>query len=206
MRAAWAFVVALDLQDILKPGDSKIGSAASVEPTLMVTLWLWATTEGVGSARHLEKLCSEDLAYRWLCGGVANDHNTLRQFRVEHGDALDRLLACGLATLVENGLINLELLSPAALEAQGSTGASLARRRLQAVAAAARIEELHTVLDRDDPIADERYNRAVRGRIAQQQQVRVNAALAQMKEPFTNTAEEEQAAGVGTVEGAIVGG
>jgi transposase len=184
VRSAWAFVVALDLQDILKPGDAKIGTAASVAATLMVTLWLWATTEGVGSARHLEKLCSEDLAYRWLCGGVTIDHNTLRQFRVEHGDALNKLLACGLATLVENGLTNLELLSPAALKTNGLAGASLARRRrrLKALMAAARtrIEELHRVLDRDDPTADARHDRAAPWQ--RQQGVRVKAALEQAKD------------------------
>jgi transposase len=184
VRSAWAFVVALDLQDILKPGDAKIGTAASVAATLMVTLWLWATTEGVGSARHLEKLCSEDLAYRWLCGGVTIDHNTLREFRVQHSDQLNTLLACGLATLVENGAINLELLSPDALKANGLAGASLPRRRrrLTALMAAARtrIEELHRVLDRDDPVADARHDRAAPWR--RQQGTRVTAALEQAKE------------------------
>jgi hypothetical protein len=40
---------------------------------------------------------------------------------------------------------------------------------------------LRTELDRDDPIGDERHARAARGHTAQQQGVRVNAALAQMK-------------------------
>ena len=79
-----------------------------------------------------------------------------------HGDALDGLLARGLAALVEEGAINLELVSPDALKAQALTGASLARRRrrlkAQAVAAAARVQELRTALDRDDPIADERHD------------------------------------------------
>ena len=94
----------------------------------MVALWLWATAEGVGSARQLERLCTEHLAYRWLCGGVAIDHQTLREFRLMHGDALDGLLARSLAALVEEGVINLELVSPDALKAQALTGASLARR------------------------------------------------------------------------------
>jgi len=101
------------------------------------------------------------------------------------GDALDGLLARGLAALVEEGAINLELVPRDALKAQALTGASLGRRRrrLQALAAAAasRVQELRTALDRDDPIADERHARAARGHTAQQEGVRVNAALAQMK-------------------------
>jgi len=46
-------------------------------PALMVALWLWATAEGVGSARQLERLCAEHLAYRLLCGGVEIDHRAL---------------------------------------------------------------------------------------------------------------------------------
>ena len=158
---------ALDLQDVLGLGDTKAAPPAPVEPALMVALWLWATAEGVGSARQLEKLCAEHLAYRWLCGGVAIDHQTLREFRLMHGDALDGLLARGLAALVEEGAIDLELVSPDALKAQALTGASLARRRrrlkARAVAAAAHVQELRTALDRDDPVADERHDRAARG-------------------------------------------
>jgi len=186
VRAVWTFAEKLDLQDELKPGDTKVVSPASVQPALIVALWLWATAEGVGSARQLEKLCAEHLAYRWLCGGVAIDHAALREFRLMHGDALDGLLARGLAVLVEEGAMNLELVPRDALKAQALTGASLGRRRRRlqalAVAAASRVQELRAALDRDDPIADERHARAARGRTAQQEGLRVDAALAQMKE------------------------
>jgi transposase len=195
VRAVWTFAEKLDLQDELKPGDTKVVSPASVQPALMVALWLWATAEGVGSARQLERLCTEQLAYRWLCGGVEIDHQTLREFRLMDGDALDGLLARGLAVLVEERAINLELVSLEALKAQVLTGASLGRRRRRlqalAVAAAARVQELRTALDRDDPIADERHARTARGRTAQQQAVRVSAALAQIKKlSRTDTAKK----------------
>ena len=89
---------------------------------LTLALWLWATAAGVGSARQLEKLCAEHLAYRWLCGGVEIDRQTLREFRVLHGDALDALLARGLAALVEEGMIDLVLVSPRCPEGAGVNG------------------------------------------------------------------------------------
>ena len=55
---------------------------AAVDPKLMVALWLWATADGIGSARHLEKRCTEHLAYRWLCGGIEIGHQALRDFRL----------------------------------------------------------------------------------------------------------------------------
>ena len=79
VRAVWAFAEALDLQDVL---EATGGASCRVEPALMVALWLWATAEGIGSARQLEKLCAEHLAYRWLCGGVEIDRQTLREFRL----------------------------------------------------------------------------------------------------------------------------
>jgi len=188
VRIVWAFADALDLQDLLRPGETTVASPAHTQPALLVALWLWATLEGVGSARQLAKLCVENLSYRWLCGGVQIDHQMLRDFRLMHGNMLDRLLAHSVAALVQQGVLNLELLSPGALKSQTETDAGLAHRRQRlkvlAVAAAARVQELRTVLDRDDSIADERHNRSAHRRISQQQGARVNAALAQMKNLF----------------------
>ena len=64
--------------------------------------WFWGETlEGIGGARHLARLCEQQHAYRWLCGGVAVDQATLRSFRGEPGGATDRLLASSLAALVK---------------------------------------------------------------------------------------------------------
>ena len=188
VRVVWAFADALDFQELLRPGETTVASPAHTQPALMVALWLWATSEGVGSARQLAKLCVESLSYRWLCGGVQIDHQMLRDFRLIHGNPLDRLLERGLVALVQEGALHLELLSPGAPKGQRLTGASLARRRgrlkAMAIAAAARVQEFRAVLDRNDPIADERHNRSTSWRISQQRGARVNAALAQMKKPY----------------------
>ena len=185
MRAVWAFAEALDLRDVVPDAAASPGRVA---PALMVALWLWASLEGVGSARQLQRLCAEQIPYRWLCGGVEIDSQTLTEFRVLYGDAFDALLARGLAALVEEGAIDLELVAPDALKAQALTGASSARRRRRfealVAAAAKRVDALREALDRDDPVADKRHNRAARWRATQQQGARVNAALMRMKEPF----------------------
>ena len=185
VRTVWAFAESLDLSELIRSDGTSAAPPAAVEPALMVALWLWATVEGIGSARQLEKLCTENLAFRWLLGGVAIDRQTLRQFRLLHGEALDGLLARSLAAFVEEGVIDVELISPEVLKAQALTGASLTRRRRRlkalAVTAAARVHELRPALDRDDPVADERHDRAARWRTAQRQGARVNAALAQIE-------------------------
>jgi hypothetical protein len=44
--------------------------------------WLYATCEGVGSARALDRLCDEHDAYRWICGGVGVNYHTPADSRV----------------------------------------------------------------------------------------------------------------------------
>jgi len=44
---------------------------AAADPRLLVALWMYATSQGVTSARELDRLCVRDLAYIWLCGGVS---------------------------------------------------------------------------------------------------------------------------------------
>ena len=186
VRSVWAIAEGFDLEDVIAKGEA-MAALPPVEPALMVALWLWAASEGVGSARQLERLCTAHIACRWLCGGVDIDSQTLREFRVLHEDALEGILARGLAALVEERVVDLELLSPDALKAQKLRGTSLVRRRrrLQALelAAAAWVRDLRMALDRDDPVADERHNRA-RWLTARRQAARVNATLAQMKKPL----------------------
>ena len=53
----------------------------------------------------------EHLAYRWLCGGVSMNYHTLSDFRIAHTTVLDRLLANGVASLVQAGLVQLDTLA-----------------------------------------------------------------------------------------------
>lgn len=74
----------------------------------MLALWLFANSEGVGSARLLERLCDRDAPYRWICGGVPVNHHTLSDFRVKQGKKLDGLLTQTLAALMKQGVLQLK--------------------------------------------------------------------------------------------------
>src|SRR5262245_31560204 len=94
-RDVRAFAATLDLTDLLDSVRSLEGKAGrpAIDPRLLLELWLFATAQGVASARQLAELCQEHLAYRWLCGGVPVEYRTLSDFRTGHGELLDRLLA-----------------------------------------------------------------------------------------------------------------
>jgi len=57
---------------------------------LLLALWLYATVEGVGSARALDRLCESHDAYRWLCGGVSVNYHSLSDFRTADPELLER--------------------------------------------------------------------------------------------------------------------
>jgi transposase len=43
----------------------------------------------VGSARELDRLCRDHVAYQWLCGGVSLNHHTRSDFGTAHAEWLD---------------------------------------------------------------------------------------------------------------------
>ena len=94
VRVVWAFVERQDLsalyERILATQD-RPGHPA-IAPELLVALWLNATLDAVGSAREVARRCTDDVAYRWLCGGVSVNYHTLSDFRVDH-DLLTRDVA-----------------------------------------------------------------------------------------------------------------
>ncbi len=124
MRAVWGFVQALDLAALHEAVKAREGvpGQAPPAPELMMALWLWATVDGVGSGRQLARLCEQHLAYRWLCGGVSMNDHTLSDFRVAHAAVLDRLLAGGVAALVNEGLVTLEVLAQDGLKVRAAAG------------------------------------------------------------------------------------
>jgi transposase len=78
-RLVWEFVEGLDLGPLYGEIKAVEGHAGrpSIDPAILMSLWLYATLEGVGSARALERLCEQHDAYRWICGGVSVNYHTL---------------------------------------------------------------------------------------------------------------------------------
>jgi len=126
VRLIWSYVEELDLSELenrIKARGDRPGHPAT-SPRLLLALWLSATSEGVGSARALERLCESHDAYRWLCGGVSVNYHLLADFRVGCADLLDRLLSEHLAALAKAGLVNLETLAQDGVRVRASAGAA----------------------------------------------------------------------------------
>src|ERR1700736_5496407 len=130
VRVIWSYVEGLDLsalEERIKAREHSPGHPP-ISPRLLLALWLYATSDGVGSARALERLCESHDVYRWLCGGVSVNYHTLADFRVGCADLLDRLLAEHLAALAKTGLVDLDTLAQDGVRIRASAGAASFRR------------------------------------------------------------------------------
>jgi transposase len=108
-RSVWAVVERWDLSAflaIVAARGERPGRAAT-DPKVLIGLWLFAYTQGVGRGRELDRLCDAHDAYRWLAGGVSLNYHTINDFRVDHEQALDGLLTQMLATLTAGGEVRI---------------------------------------------------------------------------------------------------
>lgn len=177
-RIIWAMVEQLDLSAFYATIRAVEGAAGhpAIDPTILLALWLYATADGVGSARELDRLCREHVAYQWLCGGVSVNYHTLADFRVAHERELDAVLTRSVASLMAEGLVTLERTAQDGIRVRASAGSASFRRRERLeqfrVEAQAQVEHLKTQADdaRRTPRQTAAQARAARERLARVQQ------------------------------------
>ena len=186
-RVVWAFVQGLDLgefYDRIKARDAVAGRPAS-DPEVVLAVWLYATVEGIGAARAIDRLCQQHAAYRWLCGGVPINHDLLATFRRENAALLDRLLTQTITGLVAEKLISLEELAidGTKVRACAGRGSMSKRRRLEKIekAVAERVAALKSELEQD-PAEPERRRKQCALQAAEERARRVERAQRKLAE------------------------
>jgi transposase len=186
-RVIWRYVERLDLsmlEDAIGAREHTPGQAPA-SPRLLLALWLYATSQGVGSARALERLCTSHDGYRWLCGGVSVNYHGLADFRSGHGELLDRLLTHNIAALMEDKLIEFAEVVQDGVRVRAGAGASSFRRRQSLHKHLKKARRLVEYLKREideDPDASNRRIKAAQERAAREREERVTAALDKLAE------------------------
>lgn len=210
-RAVWQYVEGLDLTPLYDPIRATDGHAGrpATDPRLLLALWLYATIDGVGSARAVARLCEEHVAYQWLCGGVPVNPHTLADFRTAHVAYLDTLLTHSVATLMAEGLVTLQRVAQDGMRVRASAGAGSFRRRATLerclTEAEAQVRALRGELEAD-PAATSQRQHAARARAARARAARVAQALAQLpqleakKKPPPAPTEDKAQARVSTTD------
>lgn len=179
-RAVWQVLETLDLAAFyaqIKATLTRPGHPA-IDPRILLALWVYATAQGIGSARRLAELCASHDAYRWLCGGVSVNYHTLSDFRTSHPSELDRILTQILTILLHADLVTLEVVAHDGIRVRASAGSSSFRRRqtIEECQAQASTQVARVAREREDGViggsaqhekAQERAHRERTDRIAE---------------------------------------
>lgn len=185
-RAIWRVLEGMELARFYTPIKAREGSAGrnATDPRMLLTLWLYGLSEGVNSARELERLCQAHAAYRWICGGVSVNYHTLSDFRTESGAALDELMSQVLAVLMHKRLLKLYRVAQDGTRVRASAGAASFRRKRTLERclkeARAHLAALARAAEQQNSAATARVE-AARQRAAREQAQRVEQALDELE-------------------------
>lgn len=184
-RAIWSVIEKLDLSALYAQIEARgeIAGASAIDPKILLGLWVFATSEGEGSAREIQRLTELHAAYRWICGGVAVGYHTLSDFRSQQAHVIDGLITQILALLMQQNLVELSRVAQDGTRVRADAGASSFRREqtLQTLMQEARAHLEEVTKQASDPAISAR-RAAARKRGAAERLARLEAALKQIPE------------------------
>lgn len=184
-RLLWDVTGTLDLSRFLvgiKAVEGSVGRKV-LSPRMKLTLWLYAVSQGIGSAREIARLVLTDSAYRWIVGNLEVKHDTLSGFRRCQGVALDGLMTDILAALLHKGLLSLDVVAQDGMRVRACATAPSFRTcgSLEACRAQAALHLKAVLAEADDPEVSGRC-RVAREAAARDFQRRVEEAISTVNE------------------------
>jgi len=181
VRSIWALVGRLDLRRYHEQIAAVEGIAGRehTDPQLLISLWLYAYSRGISSARELARQCEYEPGCQWLCGMQPVSHRTLSGFRSDNKAGLDDLFAQVLGMLSAEGLITLERVTLNGTKIKANAGGNTFRRREKIAAhlatACEQVRILNAQAENEEKLA--KRQAAARRRAARQRASRLEAAL-----------------------------
>jgi len=164
VRAIWELVGQVDLEPFYEGIGAVEGKAGRPvwDPQVLMSLWVYAYSQGVSSAREISDLCLYHPGYQWLTALEVVNHHTLSDFRVEHGEALDLLFIEVLGVLSHQGLVTLKRVMQDGTKVKASASDKSFRRKatLEKHLEMARQQ----VVQMGDPRSEELSQRVVKAR------------------------------------------
>lgn len=195
-RLFWRVVETLNLEAFTRKAKAIEGRAGRrlLSTRMLLTLWLYGISIGVGSAREIARRIQTDTAFRWIVGDQKVGHSKLSEFRASHRDALDQLFTHVLATLLYRELISLDLVAQDGTRVRASASSTSFRRvdSLENCREQAKLHVKAVLADADDPEATARENRA-RIAAARDYERRVDAAIETVHELLASGRENARA-------------
>jgi hypothetical protein len=127
----------------------------------MVKLLIYGYCTGQRSSRGIEKRCWDDVAFRYLAGGVAPDYRSIARFRRRHLKALEGLFLQALRLCQRAGMVRLGkvALDGTKLRANASRHKAMSYKRMveRETQLEAEIDRMLAEAERQDAAEDERF-------------------------------------------------
>lgn len=149
-------------------------------PDVLLSLWLLATLEGVGSARALDRRCRRDMPYMWICGEVSVNYHSLSDFRVQSGDFLDELLTDTVTAMIHSNVISYETIAQDGMRVRASAGKSSFRRAPTLQQLKQEVKDFVDQLKADDDQDQSSSGKKVKQASQEQRLARIEEALEQI--------------------------
>ena len=184
-RSIWELVGRLDLSLYHAQIASVEGRAGRehTDPQLLISLWLYAYSRGISSAREMARQCEYEPAFQWLCGLEPISHRTLSGFRSDHKEALDHLFVQVLGMLSAEGLITMERVTLDGTKIKANAGGNTFRRKEKIEAHLQLAREQVRLMEEQSAQEEQMVKRQVsaRRRAARQRASRLEAALREVE-------------------------
>lgn len=190
-RLIWDIVGRLDLSDFEKSIVSREGGSGRScwMPGLLISLWIYGYTRGVGSARQLERMMDFEPGMRWLCGMETVNHHTLSDFRMQKPEQLQQLLTKVLALLADEDQVDFAVLlqDGTKIKAQASRQsfrrrATLEQHLLEAQTCVEELDRRAAAADVMETKGGKRTKKeAALERVARERLARMNASMAELE-------------------------
>lgn len=192
-RGIWQVVEGLDLsryEAAIRSRTGEVGRAAW-PPQLLIAVWLYGYSQGVTSARELERQMEYEPGLMWLSGMQVINHHTLSNFRIDHGEALTNLFTQMLVVLSDGGLVKMRLVAHDGTKIRAQAGVDTFRRE---ATLREKLEQARQLVE-ENPQADGGGNKrqqAAQQRARRERVERAESALEQLKQIQANLKKAEK--------------
>lgn len=192
-RGIWEVTQGLDVskyESAIRSRKGEVGRAAW-PPQLLIAVWLYGYSQGITSARELERQMEYEPGLMWLSGMEVINHHTLSDFRIDHGKALTDLFTQMLVVLSDAGLVKVRLVAHDGTKIRAQAGVDSFRRE---ATLREKLEQARQLVE-EDPQADGGGNKrqqAAQKRARRERRERAKSALEQLGKMQANVSKEAE--------------
>jgi transposase len=192
-RGIWEVTSGLDLSRYEAAIRTRQGEAgrSAWPPQLLLAVWLYGYSQGITSARELERQMEYEPGLMWLTAMTVINHHTLSDFRIDHGEALTDLFAQLLVILTDAGLVKMRLVAHDGTKIRSQAGVDSFRRE---ATLRERLEQARKLVE-EDPCVEgggSKRQQAAQQRARRERLERAESALEQLKKIQADIPDAEQ--------------